>query len=79
MQATPPPAPPETAMASEQAPEQSAVQPNLEEESASPNSDMFTLLGLGAVLCAAIAYMLVKRRRNQQAEMSSMNEHNVGT
>ena len=80
MQATPPPpAPPETAMASEQAPEQSPVQPNLEEESADPNSDMFTLMGLGAVLCAAIAYMLVKRRRNQQAEMSSMNEHNVGT
>ncbi len=79
MQATPPP--PETAMATEQAPapEQSAVQPNLEEESADPNSDMFTLMGLGAVLCAAIAYMLVKRRRNQQAEMSSMNEHNVGT
>ncbi len=81
MQATPPPPPPETAMATEQAPapEQNAVQPNLEEESADPNSDMFTLMGLGAVLCAAIAYMLVKRRRNQQAEMSSMNEHNVGT
>ena len=81
MQATPPPPPPETAMATEQAPapEQSAVQPNLEEETASPNSDMFTLMGLGAVLCAAIAYMLVKRRRNQQAEMSSMSEHNVGT
>lgn len=83
MQATPPPPPPppETAVATEQAPapEQSAVQPNLEEESADPNSDMFTLMGLGAVLCAAIAYMLVKRRRNQQAEMSSMSEHNVGT
>lgn len=81
MQATPPPPPPETAMATEQAApvEQNVVQPNLEEESADPNSDMFTLMGLGAVLFAAVAYMLVKRRRNQQAEMSSMNEHNVGT
>lgn len=81
LQAAPPapPAPPETAMATEQAPEQNTVQPNLEEESADPNSDMFTLLGLGALLCGAIAYMLVKRRRNQQAEMSSMSEHNVGT
>ena len=78
---TAPPAPPETAMATEQAADQvpAIVQPNLEEESADPNSDMLTLMGLGALLCGAIAYMLVKRRRNQQAEMSSMSEHNVGT
>ena len=77
---TPPPS--EEIATAPEAPGKKVVTPNMEEEQATEgmNSDATMMLGGVVVLCALLAFALIRRnKKKKEVEMASMSETNVGT
>jgi len=76
----PPPPPPDMAASAE--PQKPGKKPagdaSMEEAPAEAEQDMYTMLGIGVLVCGAVAFVIVKRRKKKAMEEMSMGETGVG-
>lgn len=76
--APPPPAPDMAATAESQSDKKPAGDATMEEAPVDAEQDMYTMLGIGVLVCGAIAFVIVKRRKKKAMEEMQMGETGVG-
>jgi len=72
----PPPPQQEAAVASVD--KQPASNSSMEETPVNADQDMYTMLGVGVLVCGVVAYVIVRRKKRKAAEEMAMGETGVG-
>lgn len=73
-----PPPPPAPDMAATELSDKKPAAASMEETPANADQDMYTMLGIGVLVCGAVAFVLVRRKKKKAAEEMAMGETGVG-